>query len=206
MATSNEDFDGFSLDDDEELDRFDGTELDEDEEEEEEEHQPQGEKQSSGEKTGRLGRLAGSLKGHWWMTVGVLVILFAGLGLGITQGTKWIPRVGHGISPVSSARSAKQDFYEEKLPPLFIPLQPDAANQAVMIDFSVIWDGLASFRYKSMVLQIRNRLYRYLVGLSEKEQDLGGKAAFIEAQLSRIFRESLGMEDLAIKIKEIREI
>ncbi len=200
MATSNEDFDGFSLGDDEEPDRFNGTELDEEEE------QPQGGKQSPGEEPGRLGWLAGSLKGRWWMTIGVLVFLFAGLGLGVTQGTKWIPKVGHKIRPLSSARNEKHDFYEEKLPPFFIPLQPDAANQAVMIDFSVIWDGLASFRYKSMALQIRNRLYWYLVGLSEKEQGLEEKVAFIEAQLSKIFRESLGMEDLAIKIKEIREI
>lgn len=200
MVKNDNDFDEFSLEDDEEQDRFNGTELDEEEE------RQQGEEQTPKEKTGRPGRSGGSLKGRRWITGGVLAILFAGLGLGITQGYKWIPNIGHKIAPLSSEKIAKQDFYEEKLPPLFIPLQPDAANQAVMIDFSVIWDGLASFRYKSMELQIRNRLYRYMVGLSEKKQDFREKASFIEAQLSKIFRESLGMEDLAIKVKEIREI
>jgi len=204
MGKSKNDFDEFSLEDDEEQDRYDGSELDEEDEAEEE--QQQGEEQTPREKKGRLRRLGGSLTGRKWITGGVLAVLFAVLGFGITQGYKWIPNTGHKIKPLSSAKNAKQDFYEEKLPPLFIPLQPDAASQAVMIDFSVIWDGLASFRYKSMELQIRNRLYRYMVGLSEKKQDLKEKTSFIEAQLSKIFRESLGMEDLAIKVKEIREI
>lgn len=202
MGKSNEDFDEFSPEDDEGPDRFSGTELDEEEEEEqirEEEPNPE-------EKKGLFRRLGGSLMGRKWITCSLLALLFAGLGLGITQGYKWVPTTVRNLRPGPSAENSKHDFYEEKLPPLFIPLQPDAGNQAVMIDFSVIWDGLASFRYKSMELQIRNRLYRYMVGLSEKKQNFGEKASFIEAQLSEIFRESLGMEDLAVKVKEIREI
>ncbi len=194
------DQDAFSLEEDEDPDRLNGTESDKEAE------QTQGEGKKNGKEAGRLRRLFDPLRGRKWVTGVVLTLFFMGLGLGLTQGYKWLPSSVKKLSPLTSDKSQKQDYYEEKLSPLFIPLQPDAPNQAVMIDFSVIWDGLASFRYKCMELQIRNRLYRYLVGFSEAGDNFKEKAAFIETEMSKIFRESLGMESLTVKVKEIREI
>lgn len=157
-------------------------------------------------KIGRFRRLGDKLKGKKWVTGAVLVMVFTVLGWGITQGYKWLPSTSIKRTVQLKKEDTSPDYFEEKLASLYIPLPEDEEREFAVIRFSVIWDGLASFRYKSMELQIRDRLYRYVVGFSQEKTDLEEKSSFLEAEMSKIFRESLGMENLAVKIKEIKEI
>ncbi|MBW2015429.1 MAG: hypothetical protein JRJ01_01095 [Deltaproteobacteria bacterium] len=157
---------------------------------------------------GRLKRWTSSLRRRPWITVGVATFLFLGVGLGVTvtQGKRIIPgeTIRAAVSP--HLKDPGKDYYEEKLRPLLLPLPSGSENQAVLIKFSVIWDGLTSFRYRALELQIRNRLYTHMKSLVAREQDPQDKTPLLEAEMSRILRESLGTGDLAIKIKEVKGI
>ena len=96
------------------------------------------------------------------------------------------------------------NLYEEVLRPFFIPLPSEAPNRLVLVNFSVIWDGVASVRFKKRELQIREVLYEHLVKLAQKKKDLQEKRPYLESEIKRIFQEALGREGLDVKIKGIR--
>ncbi|MFZ7113260.1 MAG: hypothetical protein ACOWYE_16380 [Desulfatiglandales bacterium] len=201
MSTNDQGHEALFPDDNEELEGLTGKELDE-----EEEAETRGEDGDAVAGYGRFQRVFRGLKGRTGIRVGIALMLFLGLGVGMIQGQRWFPRSGDSPATLSEAAGVDQDHYEEKLSPLFVPVPEGGACEAVMIRFSVIWDGLASFRYGNMELQIRNRLYQYVTGLLEEKKDLKGMIDSLEAEMRAIFRESLRLEDLAVKIKEVREI
>lgn len=176
------------------------SELDEDQEKD----QGEGATQKNGK--GRFRRLTASMTRRKWLKGAVVGLLIFGMGLGITQGKKLIPASLMNPPDLLSDKGHKQDYYEEKLPSFFIPLPPEGENQAVMIRFSVIWNGLTSFRYRSLELRIRNRIYGHIKGVAREQNNLQEKTSLLESEMSNIFRESLGLEDLAVKIKEIKTI
>ena len=96
------------------------------------------------------------------------------------------------------------NLYEEVLRPFFIPLPSEAPNRLVLVNFSVIWDGVASVRFKKRELQIREYLYGHLVKLARKKKDLQEKGPYLESEIRRIFQEALGREGLEVKIKGIK--
>jgi len=92
---------------------------------------------------------------------------------------------------------------EKILAPFFIPAPVDSSRNVARIDLSVVWDGLAAVRFKTKELQIRDHLYQYALDLAKESEDLNNKLSFLEAGMSRIFRESLGVKNLVVKIREI---
>jgi hypothetical protein len=102
-------------------------------------------------------------------------------------------------------RKLNQDrSIEEKLDPFFIPISIQGQESIALIDFSVIWDGLTSVRYKKMELEIRDDIYEQIKSLAQKDEHFKDQAAFLEEDMGRIFRRTLGVEDLKVKIKEIK--
>ncbi len=143
------------------------------------------------------------LSNHRWSFLLALGSFFILIGLGITIGPKLLNDQEEKRPGIKPDGFFQDNLQEEGLSPFFIPLPPSSPKRLVMIDFSVIWDGLASVRFNKVELNIRDCLYRYIVELAEKSEDLQQKTALLETEMSRTFREWLGMENLEIKIKEI---
>ena len=95
---------------------------------------------------------------------------------------------------------------EEILSPFFIPPSDERSRGAVRIDFSVIWDGLASIRFSKRELRIRSDLSKFITDFADKTDDLNENIPLLEQEMTSFFRNALGVRDLAIKIKEIRYI
>lgn len=153
---------------------------------------------------GFFGRI---LQGIWerkWISFSAVSLASMFIGLGMHGGLQFIAKEKEKIPKISEEKILRDNLQEEELPPFYIPMPSDASEQVVMIDFSVIWDGLASVRFKKMELQIRNHLYGYLQKLAERRKDIKEKAPFLEAEMSRIFRETLGIPDVVVKIKAIK--
>ena len=96
------------------------------------------------------------------------------------------------------------NFREEKLAPFFIPLSEGESGNMAAVDAVALWDDLTSLRFQKKEHQIRNRLYQFLVHFEEGEVDLKGKVSSIQSQMSSIVRESLGIEDVTIRVREIK--
>ena len=185
-----------------------------DKEEEKNEHQEKVEESTTNEEEAQkadpapgkklgLGRITQLLSNHKWSFLLALGSFFILIGLGITIGPRWLNNQEEKRPGIKQDGLFQDNLREEGLSPFFIPLPPSSSKRLVMIDFSVIWDGLASVRFNKVELKIRDYLYRYIVELAERGEDLQQKTALLETETSRIFREWLGMENLEIKIKEI---
>lgn len=98
------------------------------------------------------------------------------------------------------------DLSEEALSPFFIPPGRGNPEGAIRIDLSVVWDGLASVRYRKRELQVRSVLYSQLAKIAEENDDLSSRVSFLENRISSVFRESLGAGTIVVKVKEIRYI
>jgi hypothetical protein len=174
------------------------SQKDADIEEEEPGSEDKGKKDAS-ESKGKGGRLKGLRKK--WLFLGILIfILFAGGAiafLNLTSGKK------HSLPP---ADLTGDNLKEESLPPFFIPPSPDLSRKAVKVDLTVIWDGLAAVRYKAGELRVRAEAYDYLKGMAEKADDLNLQKAVMEDEMGAIFRKDLGVNNLAIRIKELKVI
>jgi hypothetical protein len=96
------------------------------------------------------------------------------------------------------------NFREETLAPFFIPLSQGESGKMAAVDAVALWDDLTSLRFQKKEHRIRNRLYQFLVHFEEGEVDLQEKVASIQSQMSGIVRESLGIEDLTIRVREIK--
>jgi hypothetical protein len=136
-----------------------------------------------------------------WLLLGVLIfILFAGGAIALltlTSGKK------QSLPPVDLTGD---NLKEESLSPFFIPPSPDLSRKAVRVDLTVIWDGLAAVRYKSGELRVRAEAYDYLKSAAEKTEDLNSQKSVIEEEMGVIFRKDLGVNNLAIRIKELKVI
>lgn len=93
---------------------------------------------------------------------------------------------------------------EELLSPFFIPPSNKSSRGAIRIDFSVIWDNLASLRFNKKELKIRSDLSKFITDFANSTDDLNENISYLEQEMGVFFRNALGARDLVIKIKEIR--
>jgi hypothetical protein len=91
---------------------------------------------------------------------------------------------------------------EEILSPFFLP--PGPTSDTIRIDLSIIWDGLASIRFKKKELSVRNMMYEKFHNIAEQNRNLNEKIPYLENEVSSMLRSSLGVQNLTVKIKEIR--
>ena len=139
-----------------------------------------------------------------WMFFLLVGILLIGSGYIVLHRMGWdiFDMWLHSSEPL---KITDQDHLQENtLSPFFIPLPPGSSNRMLVIDFSVIWDGLASVRFEKNTLLIRNKLYSHILKLAQKKKNLHERGTYLEREMSRIFRKSLGRDDLAVRIKAIR--
>ena len=146
-----------------------------------------------------------SLIRRWWIPGLIIVILIAA---GITVFLKPdLLRLIKGKRAVDYSIDLTNDnLQEEGLLPFFIPPSADLSRGAVRVDLAVIWDGVASVRYKNNELRVRAEVYDYLTALAQESEDLNSQKTVMEEGMGGIFRKSLGTKDLVIKIKELKFI
>jgi hypothetical protein len=176
---------------------------DADAEEGEQDSEDEGKKEVS-EPKGKFSFLKGiDRKG---LLIGLLVFIFVGGGaIAIFKSGLMNTIIGkkHSLPPVDLT---SDNLKEESLSPFFVPPSSDLSRGAVRIDLTVIWDGLASVRFKSNELRVRAETYEYLKGFTEKTMDLSSQKSIMEEEMGAIFRKSLGVNNLAIRIKELKVI
>ena len=141
--------------------------------------------------------------GKWiLLTCFILILMFAGFYLKFLPGLSFAPSQDIKVDLFLNPKN--DNLKEEVLSPFFIPFSSPTSRGAVRIDLSVVWTGLASIRFKKKELQIRGDLYAYMTKLAEDNEDLNPMIPFMEEEIGRILRDSLGLKDLGIRIKEIK--
>jgi len=143
---------------------------------------------------------------RFWIPGLITVIIFIAAGTTAILKPDLLNIIKGKRSPSSSIDLTKDNLQEEGLLPFFIPPPDDLSRGAVRVDVTVIWDGVASVRFKTNELRIRSEVYDYLRKTAEKTPDLNSQKTVMEEEMSGIFRRSLGVQDLAIRIKELKSI
>lgn len=137
-----------------------------------------------------------------WKLLILLGSVLAVTGLGIKFAPDLLKMNGQGN--LLEINKDNENLTEEELSPFFIPSEEGSLKGAIRIDLSVIWNGLAAVRFEKKGLQIRSDLYIKLTDIARGNDDLNSMIPFLENKIGSVFRESLGVRNLAIKIKEIR--
>ncbi len=96
----------------------------------------------------------------------------------------------------------EEKLSEEALSPFFIPPGPE--NKTIRIDLIIVWDSLASIRFRKNELVIRNMIYERFYEIAQKHKDLNAQISYLENEVSIMLRKSLGVQNLIVRIKEIR--
>jgi len=92
---------------------------------------------------------------------------------------------------------------EEILSPFYIQAL-SGSESFIRIDLSIVWDGLALVRYTKLKLRIRNDLYEYFNNMVTQEQkNFKNMSSDLEAGIHDIICESLNVNGIVVKIKEI---
>jgi len=183
----------------------DKIESDESDEEEDAEDSEEAEQKKDSKQKVKPGKPLKFLIRRWWIPGTILLILIAaGITVFLNPG---LMKLIKGKKSVDYSIDLTNDNLQEQgLPPFFIPPSADLSRGAVRLDLTVIWDGVASVRYKNNELRVRAEIYDYLVALAERNGNLDSQKTVMEEGMSGIFRKSLGTKDLAIKIKELKTI
>jgi hypothetical protein len=157
------------------------------------------------ESKGKSGILKGLNFRKWWLA-GLLILIFIAAGAVAFLRPDLLYMIKGKKKAVASIDFTNDNLQEESLLPFFIPPSADLSRGAVRIDLTVIWDGLASVRFKSSELRIRAEIYDYLRETADKTEDLNAQKSVMEQEMSGIFIKYLGAKDLAIRIKELKFI
>lgn len=139
-----------------------------------------------------------------WKLFIILGIILATSVLGITFAPNLLKK--NDRDNLVNVNIDDDNLSEKDLSPFFFPSQEGNSSGTIRMDLSVIWDGLAEIRFEKKELQIRSGLYGQLLDIVRENDDLNSMIPFLENKIGAVFRESLDVRDLAIKIKEIRYI
>jgi len=141
-----------------------------------------------------------------WVFFLIAVIIINISVLGIIFASEYFTEKKKGSFVVSESDIDNDNLTEETLSPFFIPSVEGSSKGAIRIDLSAIWDRLSSIRYQKRKLILRNKIYDYINELAKEKEDLNEQLPYLENELGIMFRKSLGVQNLVIRIKEIRYI
>ncbi|MEW6669184.1 MAG: hypothetical protein AB1512_28565 [Thermodesulfobacteriota bacterium] len=139
-----------------------------------------------------------------WMIVAASAVALVVAGLAFFPGDEGTGGRHPRQAPPSRERALQDGLRQDELPRFYIPLPQTSQNRVAVVDFSVVWDALSAVRFKKIESQVRDRLYAFMLGTAGKGEDLQDKVSLLEAEMDRIFRESLRTENVAVKVREIR--
>lgn len=96
----------------------------------------------------------------------------------------------------------EDNLSEENISPFFIPPGPN--NKTIRIDLTMVWDGLASIRFRKRELALRSMMYEKFYETARQNTNLNEQISYLENEVSSMLRKSLGVQNLVVRIKEIR--
>lgn len=146
-----------------------------------------------------------SLIRRWWLP-GLLIFIFIAVGITVLLKPDLLDAIKGKKKPDYSIDLSNDNLQEDDLSPFFIPAPEGSSRGAVRIDLSVIWDGVASVRYRANELKVRAEVYDYLTDIDGGIADPDELKTVMEDGMTGIFRKSLGTKDLAIRIRELKVI
>jgi hypothetical protein len=164
----------------------------------------EGEEKPAGRPRNALRSLLGSVVRRKWIPVSALTLVLALAGFGVFRHMEGKTGSGTGPGFVSTGPGPRDSLRQEDLTRFYIPLPQGAENQVMALDLSVAWDALSEVRFKKMEVQVRDRLYAYLLGLAGKGETFQERVSLLEEEMSRILRELLRTDSLVIKIREVK--
>ena len=136
-----------------------------------------------------------------WIFI-ILIIILGISGLGLKYAPEYFSFLNIDIIKTPEIKIDEDNLREEILAPFFIP--PGPAEDTIRIDLSIIWDGLASVRFKKREIYLRNMMYDKFYDIAKQNKDLNKKISYLEKEVSLMLRDSMGVQNLVVKIKEIR--
>lgn len=137
-----------------------------------------------------------------WIFIIILGMLLGVSGLGIKYAPEQFSFLLKKYYKAPEVSVDEDNLTEEMLSPFFIP--PGAEENTIRIDLSIVWDGLASIRFKKKELNLRNMMYEKFYDIAKQNQDLNENIPYMENEVSSMLRQSLGVQNLVVRIKEIR--
>jgi hypothetical protein len=109
-----------------------------------------------------------------------------------------------GDRSLSRDQALQDGLRQEDMPRFYIPLPSTAQSRVTVVDFSVVWDALSAVRFKKMESHVRDSLYALMLGMVAKGEDLQDRASTLEAEMGRVLREALRTDNLAVRVREVR--
>jgi len=143
---------------------------------------------------------------RWWWVPGLLIFVLIVAGTAVFFKPDLLDAIKGKKKPDYSIDLSNDNLREDDLSPFFVPAPDGSSRGAVRVDLSVIWDGVASVRYKANELKVRAEVYDYLTDIDGKIEDPEELKNVMEEGMTGIFRKSLGAKDLVVRIKELKVI
>ncbi|MBN1847739.1 MAG: hypothetical protein JW932_04060 [Deltaproteobacteria bacterium] len=140
---------------------------------------------------------------NWLILVLSICLIGAIVGLTMRFAPQYIPH-WQKKSMVDPSEGMKDNMREEPIEPFFIPLSPGVSREVIRLDLSVLLDGLAYFRYSKNDIWARDRLYQYLVEEAKKDQDFDTRISVLEMEMGGILKETLNVNNVLIRIREVK--
>jgi hypothetical protein len=133
-----------------------------------------------------------------------VTVTFAALFLTVLTMFAYNLIIGHDRKNLVRTGMDMENLNEENLTPFFIPPSRTGTGEAARIDISVVWDGLAAVKYRKKEIRIRNKIYNELRLIAENIDDLKGGVPFMEEKIAFLLMDSLEVNNLSVKIREIK--
>ena len=137
-----------------------------------------------------------------WIFIFIILVLLGGAGAGLVFMPENLSSLIKKDFDYTEVDINEDNLREEDLAPFFIPPGPE--TDTIRIDLIVVWDALASIRYEKKELSIRNMIYDKFYETAQLNEDLNTQIPALENEIGSMMRKSLGVQNLLVRIKEIR--
>ncbi len=159
----------------------------------------EGEKAADNEKPQPQKKKSGKI--IWIIIIGIVVVLGASGTLYLFMPERFTSLFKKEFK--GPAIISEDNLTEENISPFFVP-PGDNDKKTIRIDLTMVWDGIASLKYKNNELNARNMMSEQFHKLAKQHQDLNVIKSDMENEIGSMLRTTLGVQNLVIRIKEIR--
>ncbi len=106
--------------------------------------------------------------------------------------------------PHPTEPTAGDGLRQEDLARFYIPLPKEVPFRVMVIEWSVVWDGLSAVRYRRTEVATRARVYDALTALAAKEARLNENLPVLEKAMGGTLRDSLRSESVSVRVKRVK--
>ena len=134
------------------------------------------------------------------IVVMAVLLVFAGLVLFLGPGLlkRLTPK-----SEFTRIDVVSENIMEESLQPFFVRLPVESDHGLVRVDFTIVWDGLASVRFQKKETAMRNDIYLYLEQQATENLLIKENKEQLEVGMVGLISGSLNVSGIVVKIKDM---